>query len=150
MTPPRPRPEAAPADARRASTTRITAAGLVCAATALVLVGSGLWVTVAGVVVAAAGLGLGIAGLLRSRGISRRGMLVTSAVAAIVLGLLGLLTGGARLALWPVAGAYEQCVSSTVTLSGTARCQQELEESIWRYLSGDDGASEAPAGDAGV
>lgn len=150
MTPPPPRHESAPADARRTATTRLAAAGLVCAAAALVLVGSSLWVTVAGLVVAAAGLGLGIAGLVRSRGTSRRGLLVTTAVAAVVLGLLGLLAGGARLALWPVAGAYEQCVSSTVTLSGAARCQQELEESIRGYLSGNAGASETRDGDSGA
>ncbi len=115
-----------------------------CAAVALVLVGSGLWPTVAGVVLAAAGIGLGIAALVRSRGTDRRRLLVVSAVAAIVLGSLSLLTGGARLALWPVAEAYQECVAGTLTLSGEAQCQQELEDGIWSYLSGDRGA---PASD---
>lgn len=140
MTPPRPSPEAAPTDARRTATTRTAGAGLVCAALALALVGSGLWATVAGVVAGAAGLGLGVAALVRSRGTGRRGLLVACAVAAIVLGVLSLVTGGARLALWPVAEAYEQCVSSTLTISGTARCQQELEEGVWNYLSGGPGS----------
>ncbi|MGX5358571.1 hypothetical protein [Kocuria sp. KH4] len=146
MTPPRPHPEPAPADARRAATTRTAGAALVCAAVALVLVGSGLWPTVGGLVAAAAGLGLGIAALARSRGAGRRALLVVSAVAAIVLGALGLATGGARLLLWPVAEAYQQCVSSTLTLSGTAQCQQQLEDGIWSYLSGDPGASGGAAG----
>ncbi|MFI7481479.1 hypothetical protein ACH9EU_03585 [Kocuria sp. M1R5S2] len=143
MTPPRPHPE--DPDSRRVAATRTTATGLVCAAVALLLVGSGLWTTVAGVVAAAAGLGLGIAGLVRSRRTTRRGLLAVSAVAAIVLGTAGLLTGGARLALWPVTTAYEQCVAGTLTLSGTARCQAQLEEEIWRYLSG---GSPAVPGDA--
>ncbi|MFF0944223.1 hypothetical protein ACFYE2_08345 [Kocuria sp. CPCC 205300] len=150
MTPPRPSPETAPADARSAATTRTAGAALVCAAVALVLVGSGLWLTVAGIVAAAAGLGLGIAALVRSRGTSRRRLLVVSAVAAIVLGLLSLVTGGARLALWPVAEAYQQCVSSTLTLSGTAQCQQELEDGIWSYLSGGPEASADSSGPAGA
>lgn len=140
MTSPRPTPEAAPTDARRTTTARTAGAGLVCAALALVLVGSGLWATVAGVVAGAAGLGLGVAALLRSRGTGRRRLVVASAVAAIVLGVLSLATGGARLALWPVAEAYEQCVSSTLTISGTAQCQQQLEDGIWDYLSGGSGA----------
>lgn len=115
------------------------------------LVGSGLlWLTVAGLAAAAAGLGLGIAALARSRGADRRALLVVSAVAAIVLGLLGLLTGGARLALWPVAEAYQQCVSSTLTLSGTAQCQQELEDGIWSYLSGGPEASADSSGRVGA
>ncbi|MFE7631929.1 hypothetical protein [Kocuria sp. NPDC057446] len=141
MTPPRPTPEAAPADARRAAATRTAGGGLVCAAVALVLVGSDLWPTVAGVVLAALGLGLGIAALVRSRGSGRRRLLVLSAVAAIVLGTLSLLTGGARLALWPVAEAYQECVAGTLTLSGAAQCQQELEDGIWSYLSGGPGAA---------
>lgn len=112
-----------------------------CAAVALVLVGSGLWPTVAGVVLAALGIGLGIAALARSRGTGRRRLLVVSAVAAIVLGTLGLLTGGARLALWPVAEAYQECVAGTLTLSGAAQCQQQLEDGIWSYLSGGPGAA---------
>lgn len=115
-----------------------------CAALALVLVGSDLWPTVAGVVLAALGLGLGVAALVRSRGSGRRRLLVVSAVAAIVLGTLSLLTGGARLALWPVAEAYQECVAGTLTLSGAAQCQQELEDGIWNYLSGSPGA---PASD---
>ncbi len=107
-----------------------------CAAVSLVLVGAGLWPTVAGVVLAAAGIGLGIAALVRSRGTDRRRLLVLSAVAAIVLGALSLLAGGARLALWPVAEAYQECVAGTLTLSGAAQCQQELEDGIWSYLSG--------------
>lgn len=107
-----------------------------CAAVALVLVGSDLWLTVAGVVLAALGIGLGIAALVRSRGTDKRRLLVVSAVAAIVLGTLSLLTGGARLALWPVAEAYQECVAGTLTLSGEAQCQQELEDGIWSYLSG--------------
>ncbi|WP_298590945.1 hypothetical protein [uncultured Kocuria sp.] len=145
MTPPRPSPEAAPADARRAAATRTAGGGLVCAAVALVLVGSGLWPTVAGVVLAAAGIGLGITALVRSRGTDQRRLLVVSAVAAIVLGTLSLLTGGARLALWPVAEAYQECVAGTLTLSGAAQCQQELEDGIWSYLSG---GPAAPASDA--
>lgn len=116
-----------------------------CAAVALVLVGSGLWPTVAGVVLAAAGIGLGITALVRSRGTDQRRLLVVSAVAAIVLGTLSLLTGGARLALWPVAEAYQECVAGTLTLSGAAQCQQELEDGIWSYLSG---GPAAPASDA--
>lgn len=119
-----------------------------CAAVALVLVASGLWSTVAGVVLAALGIGLGIAALVRSRGTDQRRLLVVSAVAAIVLGALSLLTGGARLALWPVAEAYQECVAGTLTLSGAAQCQQELEDDIWSYLSGDPAApaSEGAAG----
>ncbi|MFI7743021.1 hypothetical protein [Kocuria rhizosphaericola] len=145
MTPPRPSPEAAPPDARRAAATRTAGGALVCAAVALVLVGAGLWPTVAGVVLAAVGIGLGIAALVRSRGSDKRLLLVLSAVAAIVLGTLSLLTGGARLALWPVAEAYQECVAGTLTLSGQAQCQQELEDGIWSYLSGE---PDAPASDA--
>lgn len=136
MTPPRPTPEAAPADARRAAATRTAGGALVCAAVALVLVGSALWPTVAGVALAVLGIGLGVAALVRSRGTGTRRLLVLSAVAAIVLGALSLLTGGARLALWPVAEAYQECVAGTLTLSGAAQCQQELEDGIWSYLSG--------------
>lgn len=107
-----------------------------CAAVALVLVGSALWPTVAGVALAVLGIGLGIAALVRSRGTDKRRLLVVSAVAAIVLGTLSLVTGGARLALWPVAEAYQECVAGTLTLSGAAQCQQELEDGIWGYLSG--------------
>lgn len=121
-----------------------------CSAVALVLVGSGLWLTVAGLVAAAVGLGLGITALLRSRGAGRRTLLVVSAVAAIVLGLLSLITGGARLALWPVAEAYQECVSSTLTLSGTAQCQQQLEDGIWSYLSGGPEASADSSGPTGA
>lgn len=148
MAPPRPTPEASPADARRAAATRTAGAALVCSALALVLVGAGLWATVAGLAAAAAGLGLGVAALVRSRRADRRALLVVSAVAAILLGALGLLTGGARLALWPVAESYQRCVSSTLTLSGAAQCQQQLEDGIWDYLSGRSGApasGEAPA-----
>jgi len=117
----------------------------VCAAVALVLVGSALWPTVAGVALAVLGIGLGVAALVRSRGTGKRRLLVLSAVAAIVLGALSLLTGGARLALWPVAEAYQECVAGTLTLSGAAQCQQELEDGIWSYLSG---GPAAPASDA--
>lgn len=110
------------------------------------LVGSGLWPTVAGVVLAAAGLGLGVTALVRSRGTDKRRLLVVSAVAAIVLGTLSLATGAARLALWPVAEAYQQCIDDTLTISGTAQCQQELEEGVWSYLSG--GSGEAASDDA--
>ena len=130
MTPPRPTPEAAPADARRAAATRTAGGALVCAAVALVLVGSALWPTVAGVALAVLGIGLGVAALVRSRGTGRRRLLVLSAVAAIVLGALSLLTGGARLALWPVAEAYQECGAGTLTLSGAAQCQQELEDGL--------------------
>lgn len=100
----------------------------------------------AGVLLAAVGLGLGIAALVRSRGTGKRRLLVVSAVAAIVLGTLSLLTGGARLALWPVAEAYQQCLADTLTLSGTAQCQQELEDGVWDYLSG--GSGEPASDDA--
>ncbi|MFF0989174.1 hypothetical protein [Kocuria nitroreducens] len=150
MTPPRPSPEAAPADTRRTAATRTAGGGLVCAAVALVLVGSTLWPTVAGVVLAALGIGLGIAALVRSRGTGRRRLLVVSAVAAIVLGALSLLTGGARLALWPVAQAYQECVAGTLTLSGAAQCQQELEDGIWNYLSGGPAAAASEDDAAGA
>lgn len=148
MSSPRTTSEAPAPEARRASSTRTAGAGLVCAALALVLTASGLWATVAGVVSAAVGLGLGVAALVRSRGTGRRALLVAGAVAAIVLSTLALVTGAARLALWPVAEAYQECLSGTLTISGTAQCQQELEDGIWSYLSGSaasDGATGSPA-----
>lgn len=144
MTPPRPGHQAPPTRPRRAAATRTAGVALMCAAVALVLADSGLWPTVAGVVAAAAGVGLGITALVRSRGAGARGLLVVSGVAAIVLGTVALVTGGARLALWPVAQDYEQCLSSTLTLSGAAECQQQLEDAIWDYLSG--GSGEPAAG----
>src|SRR5687768_4146471 len=141
MTPPRPAPVDPARSARRTTAMRTAGAGLVCAAVATVLVGSGLWLTVAGVVAAAAAAGLGIAALVRSGGLSPRRSLVAAGTAALVLGAFGLVTGGARLALWPVAEAYEQCVSSTLTLSGGAQCREQLEDGIWSYLGGSRGPS---------
>jgi len=147
MTPPRPAPDAPASSARRTSAIRTAGAGLVCGAVATVLVGSGLWFTVAGLVAAAAAVVLGITAIVRSGGLSPRRSLVAAGTAALVLGAFDLVTGGTRLALWPVAEAYEQCVSSTLTLSGGARCQEQLEDGIWSYLGGSRSPSpEDPAG----
>lgn len=143
MTHPRPGHQAPPTHPRRVTATRTAGIALMCAAVALLLAGSGLWPTVAGVVAAAAAVGLGITALVRSRGAGGRGLLVVSGVAAIVLGVVALVTGGARLALWPVVQDYEQCLSSTLTLSGEAECQQQLEDAIWDYFSGGSGAPTA-------
>ncbi|GGG42450.1 hypothetical protein GCM10011374_01000 [Kocuria dechangensis] len=136
MTPPPPAPDDPARSARRTTAIRTAGAGLVCGAVATVLVGSGLWLTVAGAVAAAAAVGLGITALVRSGGLSPRRSLVAAGSAALVLGAFGLVTGGTRLALWPVAEAYEQCVSSTLTLSGGAQCREQLEDGIWSYLGG--------------
>jgi hypothetical protein len=122
---------------------RTAGGGLVCAVVALALVGSTLWLTVAGLAAAVLGTALGIAALVRSGGTAPRRLVVAGGVVAILLGGLSLLTGGARLALWPVAEAYERCVSRTLTLSGTARCQQQLEDGIWSYFSGGPGSAGA-------
>lgn len=154
MAPP-PAPSAPPTrqDARRAAARRTTVAGLVCTAVATALVGAAFWPTVAGTAAAALAVGLGVAALVRSAGTGRRTLLVVGAVAVLVLGGTSLLTGAARLALWPVAEAYDRCVSSTLTISGGARCQQQLEEDVWSYLSGEGTAAESsgatgPAGSA--
>lgn len=96
----------------------------------MLMVSGPLWLTLAGLVAALFGLVMAVVALARIRRAPRRAMIVLTAVIAILIGLSCLAAGGVRLALWEQVSAYETCLSDSVTISGTASCQQDLEQEL--------------------
>gem|GEM_PF-917247 len=110
------------------------AAALAVLASALVV--GDVWSTVAGLVLAIAGIVLGIIALARSRGSSSRVPITVLAVLAIVWGVINALGGGTRLLVWPATQVYQECTERALTLSSTSRCEQQLNDNVWKHLSG--------------
>lgn len=115
---------------------------------AMLTVSGPLWLTLAGVVAALFGIVMAIVALARIRRAPRKGLVVLTAVIAILIGLSCLVGGGVRLALWDQVSAYETCVSDSVTISGSASCQQDLEQELRDALLPGSAPSAAPAGSA--
>lgn len=74
---------------------------------------------------------MALVGIGRSR---RRTAVIVSVVAAVILTGFSLLTGGIRLAFWDPVSEHEQCVADSVTISGEAACQKNLEEKLRESL----------------
>lgn len=110
------------------------AAALAVLASALVV--GDVWSTVAGLVLAIAGIVLGIIALARSRGSSSRVLITVLAVLAIVWGVINALGGGTRLLVWPATQVYQECTERALTLSSTSRCEQQLNDNVWKHFSG--------------
>lgn len=110
------------------------AAALSVLASALVV--GDVWSTVAGLVLAIAGIVLGIIALARSRGSSSRVLITVLAVLAIVWGVINALGGGTRLLVWPATQVYQECTERALTLSSTSRCEQQLNDNVWKHFSG--------------
>ncbi|MCT2022099.1 DUF308 domain-containing protein [Kocuria marina] len=110
------------------------AAALAVLASALVV--GDVWSTVAGLALAIAGIVLGIIALARSRGSSSRVLITVLAVLAIVWGVINALGGGTRLLVWPATQVYQDCTERALTLSSTSRCEQQLNDNVWKHFSG--------------
>ena len=110
------------------------AAALAVLASALVV--GDVWSTVAGLALAIAGIVLGIIALARSRGSSSRVLITVLAVLAIVWGVINALGGGTRLLVWPATQVYQECTDRALTLSSTSRCEQQLNDNVWKHFSG--------------
>ena len=95
-----------------------------------------LWGAVAGLALAIAGIVLGIIALARSRGSSSRVLITVLAVLAIVWGVINALGGGTRLLVWPATQVYQECTDRALTLSSTSRCEQQLNDNVWKHFSG--------------
>lgn len=114
---------------------------------AMLMVSGPLWLTLAGLVAALFGIVMAVVALVRIRRAPRKPMIVLTAVLAILIGLSCLVGGGVRLALWGQVSAYDTCVSDSVTISGTASCQQDLEQELRDTLLPGSAGSAEPAGD---
>lgn len=110
------------------------AAALAVLASALVV--GDVWSTVAGLVLAIAGIVLGIIALARSRGSSSRVLITVLTMLAIVWGVINALGGGTRLLVWPATQVYQECTDRALTLSSTSRCEQQLNDNVWKHFSG--------------
>lgn len=114
----------------------------------MLMVSGPLWLTLAGLVAALFGLVMAVVALTRIRRAPRKGMIVLTAVIAILIGLSCLVAGGVRLALWEQVSAYETCLSDSVTISGTASCQQDLEQQLRETLLPGAASTAASSGSA--
>lgn len=114
--------------ARRPLGTALLALG---AAGACMLMTSGpLWLTIAGMVSGVAALVFSVMALIQIRRAEKRTLILISVVVAVAVAGFGLLSGGVRLAFWNTVTAYESCVSQSVTISGQAACQEEMEDGL--------------------
>ncbi|MDO4255185.1 MAG: hypothetical protein Q4C81_08600 [Kocuria sp.] len=89
-----------------------------------------LWMTIIGMVSGVASLvctGMALLGLRQSQ---RRMLIVLSTLVAVILAGFAVLTGSVRLLFWDTVSGYEQCMSSSVTISGEAACQEQMEENL--------------------
>ncbi|ROZ61925.1 hypothetical protein EDL96_11605 [Kocuria soli] len=89
-----------------------------------------LWMTVAGMVAGVAGIFFAVVALVRLRLAERRAVIVFSALVAMAVAGFGLVTGGVRLAFWDTVSTYERCMTDSVTISGQAGCQQDMENNL--------------------
>lgn len=116
---------------------------------AIIMVSGPLWLTLAGLVAALFGIVMAIVALIRIRRAPRKPMIILTAVLAILIGLSCLVGGGVRLALWGQISAYDTCVTDSVTISGAASCQQDLEQELRdTLLPGSTGSEESTGDDA--
>lgn len=130
---------------------------LLAVGAAMFLTTGPLWMTLAGLVAALFGMALAVVALTRLRRAPRKGTVILTSIIALVIGLWSLVGGGARLVFWEQWSAYDTCMSTSVTISGTASCQQELEDGLRGAIlpgpASDDGPgsepSTAPADTAG-
>ncbi len=121
---------------------------LLAVGAAMLLTSGPLWMTLAGLVAALIGMVLAVVALARLRGAPRKGTVILTSIIALIIGLWSLVGGGARLLFWDQVESYDACMSSSVTISGTASCQQELEDDLRESIL--PGAGSGGADDSGA